>query len=61
MDDRKITVRVSVMNKVQLLLAPEPRKTLKPRFLGVVFLIEKDMGVERCCAGGHHHDKKAER
>jgi len=51
MDDRKIAARVPVMNKVQLLLVPEPCKLLKPRSLGVVFLIEKDMGVERCCAG----------
>ena len=33
MDHRKITVRVSVMNKVQLLLAPKPCKMLKPRSL----------------------------
>jgi hypothetical protein len=46
MDHCKIAVRVSVMNKVQLLLAPKPCKPLKPRFLGVIFLIEKDMGVE---------------
>jgi hypothetical protein len=33
MDHRKITVRVPVMNKVQLLFASEPCKLLKPRSL----------------------------
>jgi|HubBroStandDraft_4_1064222.scaffolds.fasta_scaffold138164_2 hypothetical protein len=33
MDYRKITVRVPVMNKVQLLFASEPCKLLKPRSL----------------------------
>jgi hypothetical protein len=58
MDHRKITVRVPVMNKVQLLLAPKPCKLLKPRSLGVVFLIEKDMGVQRCRAGDYYHHEK---
>jgi len=43
MDHRKITVLVPVMNEVQLLFAPEPCKLLKPRFLAVVFLVEKDV------------------
>ena len=30
MDDREITVRVPVMNEMQLLLAPKPCKLLKP-------------------------------
>lgn len=59
MDHRKITVRVTVMDKVQLLPAPKPCKLLKPRSFGVIFLIEKDMGVERCHAGNYHHHKKA--
>jgi len=30
MDDREITVRVPIMNEMQLLLAPKPCKLLKP-------------------------------
>jgi hypothetical protein len=37
----KITIRVPVMNKVQFLLASEPRKPLKPRSLFVIFLVKK--------------------
>jgi hypothetical protein len=43
----KITIRVTVMNKVQFLLASEPRKPLKPRSLYVIFPVEKDMRVKR--------------
>ena len=43
----KIAIRVTVMNKVQFLLASEPRKPLKPRSLYVIFLVEKDMRVKR--------------
>ena len=39
----KITIRVPVMNKVQFLLASEPRKPLKPRSLYVIFLVKKDI------------------
>ena len=35
------------MNKVQFLPASEPRKLLKPRSLDVIFLVEKDVRVER--------------
>jgi len=35
-----------VMNKVQFLLASEPRKPLEPRSLNVIFLVEKDVGVK---------------
>jgi hypothetical protein len=42
----KITIRVTVMNKVQFLLASEPRKPLEPRSLNVIFLVEKDVGVK---------------
>jgi hypothetical protein len=44
----KITIRVPVMNKVQFLLASEPRKPLKPRSLYVIFLVKKDMRVNTC-------------
>jgi hypothetical protein len=47
MDHREIAVRVPVMNEVQLLFPSEPRKPLKSRSLNVVFLVEKDMRVER--------------
>jgi len=43
----KITIRVTVMNEVQFLLAPEPCEPLKPRSLYVIFLVEKDVRVER--------------
>jgi hypothetical protein len=43
----KITIRMTVMNKVQFLLASEPRKPLEPRSLYVIFLVEKDMRVKR--------------
>ena len=42
----KIAIRVTVMNKVQFLLASEPRKPLKPRSLYVIFLVKKDMRVK---------------
>ena len=47
MDHREIAVRVPVMNEVQLLFPSEPCKPLKPRSLYVVFLVEKDVRVER--------------
>src|SRR5262245_45882095 len=47
MDHREIAVRVPVMNEVQLLFPSEPCKPLKPRSLHVVFLVEKDVCVER--------------
>ena len=42
----KITIRVTVMNKVQFLMASEPRKPLKPRSLYVIFLVKKDVRVK---------------
>jgi hypothetical protein len=47
MDHGEIGVRMPVMNKVKLLFASEPRKPLKPRSLYMVFLVEKDVRVER--------------
>jgi hypothetical protein len=47
MDHREIAVRVPVMNEVQLLFPSEPRKPLKSRSLHVVFLVKKDVRVER--------------
>ena len=43
----KIAVRVPVMNEVQFLFPSEPCKPLQPRSLYVVFLVEKDVRVER--------------
>jgi hypothetical protein len=47
MDHREIAVRVPVMNEVQFLFPSEPCKPLKARSLYVVFLVEKDVRVER--------------
>jgi hypothetical protein len=47
MDHREIAVRALVMNEMQLLFSPEPCKSLKPRSLYVIFLVEKDVRVER--------------
>src|SRR6516165_1018433 len=47
MDHREIAVRVPVMNEMQVLFPSEPCKSLKPRSLYVVFLVEIDMRVER--------------
>ena len=47
MDHREIAVRVPVMNEVQFLFPSEPCKPLKPRSPYVVFLVEKDVRVER--------------
>jgi hypothetical protein len=47
MDDREIAVRVPVMNEVQFSSPSEPGKPLHPWSLYVVFLVEKDVRVER--------------
>jgi hypothetical protein len=47
MNHAKIAVRVPMMNKVEFLLTPKPRKLLKPRSLYVIFLVEKYVGVKR--------------
>ena len=57
-NDTKIAVRMPVMNKVQFLLASEPRKSLKARSLYVIFLVEKDVRVKRCRTCDYHHHKK---
>jgi len=54
----KITIRVTMMNKVQFLLASEPRKPLKPRSLYVIFLVEKNVRVKRRRTCNYHHHKK---
>jgi hypothetical protein len=54
----KIAIRMTVMNKVQFLLASEPRKPLKPRSLYVIFPVKKNMRVKRrrACDCRHHKD-----
>src|SRR5258708_40023310 len=47
LDHREIAVRVPVMNEVQFPFPFEPCKPLKSRSLYVVFLVEKDVRVER--------------
>ena len=54
----KIAIRVTVMNKVQLLLASERREPLKPRSLYVIFFVEKDVRVKRRRTRDYHHHKK---
>src|SRR5215472_6738358 len=49
MDHREIAVRVPVMNEMQFLFPSEPCKSLKPRSLYVVFLVEKHVRVKRRC------------
>ena len=60
MDHREIAVRVPVMNEVQLLLPSEPRKPLKSRSLYVVFLVEKDVCVERRRASNYLNHEEIE-
>jgi hypothetical protein len=48
MDHREIAVLMPVMNEVQFLFPSEPCKPLKPGSLNVIFLVEKDVRVERC-------------
>jgi hypothetical protein len=40
MDHGEIAISVLVMDEVQLLFAPEPGKSQKPRSLDVVILVE---------------------
>src|SRR5271156_2402492 len=54
----KITIRVTVMNKVQFLLTSEPRKPVKPRSFYVIFLVEKGMRVKRCRACDYRDHEK---
>ena len=58
MDHREIAVRVPVMNEVQLLFPSEPCKPLKPRSLYMVFLVEKDVRVERRRTCGYLNEEE---
>ena len=46
-DHSKIAVRATMVDEVQFLFASEPGKSLKARSFHVIFLVEKDMHVER--------------
>ena len=60
MDHREIAVRVPVMNEMQFLFPSEPCKSLKPRSLYVVFLVEKDVRVERHRTCGYlNHEERS--
>ena len=48
MDHCEIAVRMPMMNEVQFLFTSEPCKSLKPRSIYVVLLVEEDVRVERC-------------
>jgi hypothetical protein len=61
MDHREIAVRVAVMNEVQFLFPSEPCKPLKPRSLYVVFLVEKDVRVERRRTCGYLNHEEIDR
>ena len=43
----EIAVRMPMMNEVQFLFSSKPCKSLKPRSIYVIFLVEKDVGIER--------------
>jgi hypothetical protein len=47
MDHCKIAVRVAVMNEMQFPFPSKPCKSLKAGFLYMVFLVEKDVRIER--------------
>lgn len=53
----EVAVRMQMMGEVKLPLAPEPSKAFQTRSLDVIFLVDKDMRVERRRTGKRHHDK----
>ena len=60
-DHREIAVRVQMVDKVKLLLAPEPSEACEPRSFGMVLLVKIYVRDERRRAGGDHYDKQSER
>ncbi len=50
MNYTKIAICAAVINKVQFLLASEPRKPVKPRSFYVIFLVEKVRTVHESMA-----------
>ena len=53
MDHREIAVSMLVVDEVQFLFASEPLKSLKPRSLYVILLVEKDVRIKRRRTCGH--------
>ena len=51
-DHREIAVRVQMVDKVKLLLAPEPSEACEPRSFGMVLLVKIYVRAERHRAGG---------
>jgi len=49
-----------MVDKVKLLLAPEPSEACKPRSFGMVLLVEKYVCAERRSAGDGHCNKQIE-
>ena len=57
----EILVRMPVMNEVQCLFASEPCKPLKPGTLYMIFLVEKNVRVERRRAGDDLNNEQISR
>ena len=57
----KVCISMSVMNKVQCLFASEPFIPQKPRPFHVVFFIEIDVCIKRCCTDDHMNEKQINR
>ena len=60
-DHREIAVRVQMVDKVKLLLAPEPSEACEARSFDVVFLVKIYVRVERRRAGSDHYEEQIER
>jgi hypothetical protein len=50
-----------MVDKVKLLLAPEPSEACEARFFGMVLLIKIYMRAERCRADGGHYEEQIDR
>jgi hypothetical protein len=61
MDHREIAIRMPVMNEVKSLFPSEPCELLKPRSLYVVFLVKKDVRVERYRTCGYLNQENIDR
>ena len=60
-DHCKVAVRVQMVNKVKLLLAPEPSEACEARLFDVVLLVKIHVRAERPCAGSGHYEEQIER
>ena len=59
-DHREIAIGVHMVDKVKLLLTPEPSEARKPRSFGMVLLVEKNVCAERRRAGDGHCNEQIE-